>query len=194
MNDLIEELQTKMCKLLPDKRYRHTLSVAHLAASLAMCYGEDTEAAMIAGLLHDCAKCISDEEMLKKCRKAGIEILQIEENKPYLLHGKLGAYYAEHEYGIDNPEILSAIRCHTSGKINMTFLEMAVFLADYIEIGRRQPSVPPLSSIRTIAFSNIELAVYHTLNNMTEYLESLGEEFDETTVLARNYYKNRRLT
>ncbi|MBQ4176263.1 MAG: HD domain-containing protein, partial [Lachnospiraceae bacterium] len=52
------KLQRKMKKELDADRYRHTLGVMYTAASLAMCYGEDIERAQIAGLLHDCAKCI----------------------------------------------------------------------------------------------------------------------------------------
>ena len=41
---------------LDSDRYEHTLGVMYTAASLAMCYGEDIEKAMTAGVLHDCAK------------------------------------------------------------------------------------------------------------------------------------------
>lgn len=90
--------------------------------NLAMRYGYDLDRAELAGLMHDCGKRYSDEIILKKCLKHGIEVTDAEYKALPVLHAKYGAWLAEHKYGIDDAEVLSAIRCHTTGKPEMSVL------------------------------------------------------------------------
>ena len=106
----IEYITEKLKKKLTPGRFTHTMGVAYTAACMAMRFGEDMEKAYIAGLLHDCAKCISDEEKIKKCEQNGIEISPSEYANPSLLHAKLGAWYAWNKYDIHDEQICSAIR------------------------------------------------------------------------------------
>lgn len=185
----LDDIQDKVSKEIPKQRYYHTLSVAYLAASLAMCYGEDQSKAMAAGLLHDIAKYINTEETILQCRLANIEIAEVEERNPFLLHGKLGAHLAKQNYGITDPDILSAVTYHTTGRPAMTILEKIVFLADYIELRRNQSTTPSLSVIRETAFKNLDLAVYYALDNTLRYLTKAHREIDQLTVTTHEYYK-----
>lgn len=196
MNSKIDEIMTAMANTLPHKRYVHTLGVAYLAASLAMAYGKNYEKAMLAGLLHDCAKCLPDEEILKQCMEKGLPVSEIERAQPFLLHGKLGAWYAEHEYGIDDEKILNAIRFHTTGRPEMSFMEKNIYLSDYIELGRKQPTSPDLDELRRLAFQDIDLAVYYTAKNTVEYLKKKekadtdgGVRMDNTSLATLEYYE-----
>lgn len=193
MNIRIDELQKTMEDLLPKKRFLHTEGVAYLAASLAMCYGESAERAMIAGLLHDNAKYIDFEEAISECKHHGLPVSDVERRNPFLLHGKLGAYYANVKYGVMDEEVLSAITYHTTGKPNMTFLEKVIFLSDYIEPRRTQPTTPSLEEIRIIAFHNLDLAVYYALENTVRYLKSTGREIDELTIKTLEYYRLKKV-
>ncbi|MBR1860375.1 MAG: bis(5'-nucleosyl)-tetraphosphatase (symmetrical) YqeK, partial [Lachnospiraceae bacterium] len=94
---------------LDQKRYEHTLGVEYTAAALAMAHGESVEKAVYAGLLHDCAKGIDDDKKILLCEKYGLPVSDIERANPGLLHAKLGAYLAEHEYGVTDGDILNAI-------------------------------------------------------------------------------------
>lgn len=170
MSPEIDRLMKEMERTLPRKRYVHTLGVAYLAASIAMAYNKNYEKAMIAGLLHDCAKCLPEEEILKQCLKKGLPVSDLERRQPYLLHGRLGAWYAQHKYGVKDEKILDAIRFHTTGRPDMSFMEKNIYLSDYIEIGRTQPIVPDLKELRRLAFEDINLAVYYTAKNTVEYL------------------------
>lgn len=197
MDYQLEELQKKIESRLTEKRFLHTLGVCHTSACLAMCYGEDVKKAAIAGILHDCAKCMSEEEIKQECIKYHIEMSEIEERNPYLLHGKLGAFYAKEEYNINDEDILNAIIYHTTGHPNMTLLEKIVFIGDYIEAGRKD--IPGLKNIRAMAFKNIDQAVYMTLNNTLNYLEDqlkLGKqvEIDPMTKKAYEYYQLKYIT
>ena len=109
-NDEREELKSirkSLKKVLSKSRYEHTLGVEFISAALAMCYGADIKKAGLAGLLHDCAKQerLSPDDMISICRKYHIEISEIEEKQPALLHSKLGAYFCNSIYHISDQEI-----------------------------------------------------------------------------------------
>ena len=86
----IYKMQKKLKKYIDVERYWHTMGVMYTASSLAMCHGADLEKAQVAGLLHDCAKCIPNHKKLKLCRQYGIRISQVEKQAPYLLHSQPG--------------------------------------------------------------------------------------------------------
>jgi len=184
----IEKIQEKLRLKLKSSRFSHTLGVQYTSACLAMRYAEDVEAAEIAGLLHDCAKQLSDEKRLEICFENHIPVTDIERKYPFLLHGKVGAYYAKTKYCIDNEDILNAIAHLTTGRPAMSMLEKIVFTADYIEPGRDQ--APNLEKLRQTAFTDIDLAVCLILRQTLEYLDKTGTETDHQTVKTYEYYKN----
>lgn len=189
MKLFIEEIQSKMEQVLPKDRFMHTVGVAHLASAIAMCYGEDYQKAMIAGLLHDNAKYIPYDEAILACEENALSVSDTERQSPFLLHGKLGAFYAKTKYNVDDEEILSAITYHTTGKVAMSFLEKNIFLADYIEPRRTQPTSPDLSIIRVEAFHCLDRAVYYALDNTLNYLGKTQRPIDGLSVQAFEYYK-----
>lgn len=114
------------------------MGVMYTAASLAMCYGADIQKALTAGLLHDCGKYCPAEEQIRLCGRYGIDLTRSELEMPALIHARLGAYLAEHEYGIKDREILDAVTYHTTGRPGMSMLEKIIYIADYIEPNRRK--------------------------------------------------------
>ena len=180
-------LQKQMKEELSDDRFEHTIGVMYTAESLAMRYGVDMTKAAVAGLLHDCAKCIPNAQKLKMCKKHDIEITEIEEKNPSLLHAKLGAYMAETAYGVEDPEILSAIKWHTTGKPDMSMLDIIIYMADYIEPNRDK--APNLKQIRKLCFENIEEALYQVLEGTLEYLSDRPDMIDPMTKISYDFYK-----
>ena len=174
-----------MEKVQDAKRFAHTLGVEFTAAALAMRYQADVTDAQIAGLLHDCAKCLTDEKRVSICEKHQISMTDIERRNPFLLHAKVGEYLAREKYGITNPDILNAIRFHTTGRENMSLLERIVFVADYIEPGRRQ--APNLSEIRQLAFTDLDAAMLKILEDTLSYLKATGGELDPMTEITYEY-------
>lgn len=185
--DYYKKLRKKVKDVMTKARYEHTLGVEFTAASLAMRYGIDIDKAEIAGLLHDCAKCIDDEDKLDDCKKYKIELTDVEKRNPFLIHSKLGAVYAKKLYDIDDEEIISAIRFHTTGKPDMTLLEKIIFIADYIEPGRDK--APNLKEIRKMSFIDIDEAMYMVLRDTINYLEKGEGEKDELTYDTYLFYK-----
>ena len=180
-------LQKQMKEELSDDRFEHTIGVMYTAESLAMRYGVDMTKAAVAGLLHDCAKCIPNAQKIKMCKKNDIEITEMEEKNPSLLHAKLGAYMAETAYGVEDPEILSAIKWHTTGKPDMSMLDIIIYMADYIEPNRDK--APNLKQIRKLCFENIEEALYQVLEGTLEYLSDRPDMIDPMTKISYDFYK-----
>ncbi len=184
----IKDIKKELKKVLTDKRYEHTLGVAYSAMCLAMVYDTDIKKAELAGLLHDNAKCMSDEKLLKKCKKHNLNMSEIEKEQPYLLHAKLGAFYAGEKYGVCDKDIISAVYYHTTGHPDMTMLEKIIFVADYIEPGRNKAH--NLSEIRKLSFSDIDKAVYRITEDTLRYLNNDKRKLDEMTEKTYHYYKN----
>lgn len=177
----------KLEKELNYKRFLHTMGVAYTATSLAMRYGEDVERAEIAGLLHDCAKCISTDRMMTLCKKKGFELDAVEKNNPALLHSKAGSVLAAEEYGIRDSAILSAICWHTTGRPDMTMLEKIIFISDYIEPGRT--SAKRLPEIRAAAFRDLDEALLMILGDTLDYLQETGSRIDTQTARTYEFYR-----
>lgn len=172
--------------ILKKSRYQHSIGVKDVACDLAAIYGYDMNKAEIAGILHDCAKYLTDEQLLEKCEEYHLSVTEIERKCPFLLHGKVGAIFARDKYGIEDEEILNAIIYHTTGRPAMTLLEKIIFTADYIEPFRKL--IPKIDVIREIAYSDLDLAVTMTLENILNYLKQSSSEIDDMTEETYNYY------
>ena len=180
------QMQKKLEKYLDENRFLHTLGVMYTCAALAMVHDCDLVDAQVAGLLHDSAKCIPNKKKLSMCAKYGISITEFEREHPFLIHAKLGAYIAKEKYGIQNPEILSAITWHTTGKPKMSKLEKIVYVADYIEPQRDK--APHLASIRRLAFQDLDECIHEILKDTLAYLDGGHGDIDNATREAYSYY------
>lgn len=163
-----QEICGRLQHVLKPSRYQHTLGVEETAVRLAETYGADAQRARLAGLLHDCGKEAGDA----------------------LGHAAAGAVLAEQEYGITDPEILSAIRYHTTGKPDMSLLEKIIFVADYIEPGRSQ--APRLSELRELAFQDLDQTIVEILEDTFAYLNGKQIPIDERSRQTYQYYIERK--
>ena len=209
-----EEILKKLRKTLDARRYEHSVGVAHTAMAMMMAHEpisadavweigtekEPSEAllrqkeicahhlaqAYTAGLLHDCAKCLEDEERDRLIRKYKVELTDIEKEYPYLIHAKLGAVLAKEKYGVNDPAILSAIRFHTTGCVDISLLEAIIFSADFIEPNRKMLHCLP--EIRSVIYKDLNKAVYLILAQTLVHLEHKGQPVDESTKQALEWY------
>lgn len=187
MEHRISKLCRKLKGELDRERYEHTLGVMYTSAALAMCHGADLDQALLAGLLHDCAKCISSKNKIKLCKKYHLGISETEYQNPSLLHAKLGAFLAAKKYHIHDKEILNAIASHTTGRPHMSLLEKIVYIADYMEPGRG--GLPNMDDVRRLAFQDIDECLYRILKDSLAYLETKGITIDTMTEKTYEYYK-----
>lgn len=184
----LKKIRKAMEKELDAKRFEHTLGVEYTAAALAMRYGASIKNARIAGLLHDCAKCLTDEKRLSICEKEGIYVSEYERRNPSLLHAKVGAFWAREHFGVMDQDILNAIENHTTGRVQMSLLEKIIFVADYMEPGRDKAS--NLDAIRQLVFVDLDKALLQILKDTLVYLEGKEEVVDPQTRKTYEYYLN----
>ena len=177
----------KLC--LKPGRYRHTIGVMETAANLAMRYLLPVDKLRMAGLLHDCAKCYDNKELLLRCKKYGLPVTKAEKRSPHLLHAKVGAYLARHEYKCKDPDVLRAISVHTTGAPDMDMVSQILFVADYIEPNRNRAS--RLEEIRQMAYRDIDLCTVMILEDTISFLKEKGNPMDEATVDTWKFYEEK---
>lgn len=190
----LAKLRREMEQTLERKRFEHTLGVAYTAANLAMVHGVDVEKALIAGMLHDCAKCMSHHKQISLCRKNKVVLSEIEtENHSPLLHAKAGSCLARKKYGIVDEEILQAISYHTTGRPHMSPLEKIIYIADYIEPGRERAKrsyadVQNLQEVRKMAYQDLDRTLCKILSDTLDYLSRKDGKIDSMTRDTYEYY------
>lgn len=167
-----DEILAHLGKTLKPSRLKHTLGVAETAVRLAARYGVDPVRAEFAALLHDCAKYMPLEEMRSLVVKNIPDVDDLELETVSVLHAPAGAVYAAQEFGIRDPEILSAIRKHTLGDSEMTPLEALIYTADFIEPGREY--FPGLDDARKLAEVDIYRAMCKCGQLTNEHVISQG--------------------
>ena len=187
ITEQIITLRKQLKSKLDPMRYEHSVSVSFTCTALAMRYGCDIKKAELAGLMHDCAKRFTDSELLQKCQKHQVELTDAEIKAPAVIHAKYGAYLAENKYGIQDPEIISAIACHTTGKPDMTTLDKILYIADYIE--PRREKADNLPQMRYLAFQDLDKTMYEILKGTLEYLGKKGNTIDPMTLQAFAYFE-----
>ena len=186
----LEEMKHELRHHLSDTRYRHTLGVMYTAGVMALCHGADLSDALTAGLLHDCTKDLDEVAQRALCAREGVLLTSFEDQNHKLLHSKTGAIEARERYGVDDEDILNAIRYHTTGRAGMSVLEKILFAADFIEPNRKNLKI--LTEAREIAFTNLDECIYLIADNLCKYLQTTGEPVDDRTLETAIYYEKER--
>ena len=156
----VDKIQEELKTMLSEKRYHHSIGTMKMAEELARQYGIDTEEAGLAGLVHDMAKELTEEESLKYMKENNIEIDEIEQKNAKLLHAKIGADMAKKRYGF--PENMQkAILYHTTAYPEMDMLAKIIFIADKAEENRKYEEV---ETVRNLAKKDLDECILYILN------------------------------
>jgi len=166
------------------ERLAHTYRVVEAARELADRFGVSRAQAEVAALLHDYAKAMPPPRLLAEAQKRGLIVDPAEEKQPHLLHGTVAAALLTEQGLIDDPAIADAIRWHTTGRAGMTALEKVIWLADYIESGRRFPGVDPT---RAVARQDLDRALVMAMDSTISHVVSRGWILHLYTIHARNW-------
>ncbi len=180
----LDRIQEKLKATLSEKRYIHSLNVAETAVKMAGHYGADEKKTYLAGLLHDCGKFLKGDMAREYVKSIGYEPDEIEWAQPGLLHAIIGEHLARKEYGITDPEILGAIRWHNTGKAGMTLVEKIIYIADYIEPGRKFDGV---EAMREEAFRDLDRCVVLCADSTIRYVLDHEHLLHPRTVETRNH-------
>ncbi len=184
-----EQMKEKLATLLTDHRYTHSLGVVETAVKMAKIFDTDVEKTEIAALLHDCAKQIPHNTQLEMCHSFGIPLDEVKEKELGLLHAELGAYMAEHDFGVTDPEILDAIRYHTLGRKAMSDMEKILYLADIIEPNRKV--FDGLNELRELCFENLDRALLFGFGLTISHTNRRGHILHNQTIDAEKYIREK---
>ena len=184
MNEKLDELREQAWKYLDSKRVPHVAGCEKEAVRLAEFWGENTEDAAIAGMLHDCTKRLPYKEHVRIIQESGIPCEKSLLLEKKLLHAVSGAVVAKRDFNVSD-KIFEAIRWHTTGKPEMTLFEKIIYLADYIEETRDFDGVDKL---RELAYKNIDDAMALGLAMSVEVIRERGLEPYIDSLLAYEYY------
>ncbi len=189
-----EEAQNALKTELKPERYLHSIGVMETAVELAKRFGADEHKAKIAGLLHDCAKNIDALRSYGICDLLGIELDDVVKKSYKLVHQYLGAELAKMRYGIDDEEILSAIRVHTTAKEEMSLLDKIIYLADFIEPNRDKDPFEGLDELRKLCKTDIDEAMLFALDISIKSIVERKMLLHMDTVLARNWFLSKKIS
>lgn len=165
------------------ERARHTMRVADYAVSLAAHCGVDPQKAYLAGLLHDCTKCYSDDWQKRYLAQNGIALSKDDLSCPQIFHQLTAPLFANQVLGAEDKEILSAIGCHTTGKPGMNRLGMLLFFADSCEPSRSYPGV---EALRRAGEQDLKAGVLLLFNHLILHLIKKNDFLHPQTLEARN--------
>lgn len=174
----IKDIKKEMKKKLSKDRYEHVLNVANRACVLAKIYSEDVKKAKLAGLLHDVTKEISEKEHLKLFAIDEVELTPVEKVSPQLWHAISAPIYVRERFGVQDEEVLNAIRYHTTGRKNMSNFEKIIFVADSTSKEREFPGVKQL---RKDSEKNLDMGVFENCKWIIENMASKGKAICEHT-------------
>ena len=181
----IEEYKNHIKAKLTDKRYHHSLCVADEAVRLADRYGGDKEKAYLAGLLHDVLKDTDKNEQLKLAKQFGIILSDLEISAPKLYHSLIGCEYVRQVLGVEDDEIIDAIRYHTTARANMSLLEKIIYLADYTSLDRDYNGI---EQMRKAVDISMEAAMMIALKFTVDELNEKGAAIHPNTLEAFEQY------
>lgn len=181
----LELINEKLNLMLPQGRITHSISVANCAIKLCEIYGVDTDKAYLAGLVHDCAKYLSKNQTDEYINKYEIYLDELEEGSSALSHSVIGSFIAKYEFNIEDDEIISAIKYHTTGREDMSMLEKIIYMADLIEENRKFPTVDRL---RELAYGkDLNKALLVSFDNTIKFVIDNKQLIHPRTISARNY-------
>ncbi len=186
VNEQIEGYTKDLKRYISRERFAHSLEVAKLSKKIAEFYTyENIENAYIAGLLHDVAKDMSFEEHLNLANKYSYKYSLSELDSPATLHAPIGRLLAQHQFGIENPEILLAIAHHTTGRPNMCLLEKIVYLADIVDAGKK---VEHALRVKKLVYSDLDAALCLTAKETIRNLLDRDKIICEKSLECYNFY------
>jgi predicted HD superfamily hydrolase involved in NAD metabolism len=174
---------------LSEGRFAHTLRVADTAADLARVHGLDEDRARLSALIHDAAREIGPGEFLRLAEEWDVPVGEPESQSPKLLHGPVAAELARRELGVEDEDILEAVRAHTTGKPGMGPLALALYVADKIEPAREYPSVERL---RKLAREDLHMAAAESLRRAIAHNEERDKDIHPSSREALEWLEANR--
>lgn len=171
---------------VPSTRFNHILRVEQMSIELAQTHKVDVDKAAQAGLMHDLAKYFKPKRLLSLAIAEGLTLDPIDHLNPHLLHADVGAIVARDQFGVEDEDVLDAIRNHTLGNPGMSLLSCVVYLADGLEPGRG--TTPELEELRRLSRQDLIKATWRAADASLMHLIQAGHLIHPRTVQTRNWF------
>lgn len=185
LRKLKPEIESWLKQSVSEHRFNHIVNVSKTARRYAKKLGLDHYKAELAGLLHDCAKELPNEKLLEIARANDLPLDEMDLENPHILHARISAIVAAEKFGIDDPDVLGGIRCHTLAEPDMTDEMMVIYLADATETDRDRRFAAPIRKI--LKNEGLTSAVLETMNKKLSNLIQKGSKIHPLTIRARNW-------
>ncbi|MDJ0675368.1 MAG: bis(5'-nucleosyl)-tetraphosphatase (symmetrical) YqeK [Calothrix sp. MO_167.B42] len=181
-----EQVLSWLAENVKASRIEHILRVEQMAKELALQHQLEPQKSAQAALMHDLAKYFPAHKLLQMASIEGLEIDEIMNSNPHLLHADVSAIVARDTFGIEDKEILQAIANHTLGRPDMGPVCCIVFLADSLEPGRGNN--PELSALRQMSRKNIDGAVWQVCDYSLKSLVNSPGMIHPRIIATRNRF------
>jgi len=182
--ELLQRLQSRL-ESLPDGLQAHIYRVRDVALELAARHGIDLERAELGALAHDICRAIPNDDLLRMSAELGVNVSDVEQDFPLLLHGPVGAELLRREEALTDHDIYEAVRWHSTAHPSLAPLGKLIFLADKLD-PRKAAVFPYQAKLRDMAMESLDLALLEFLSReMATRLEK-GETVHPASLQARN--------
>lgn len=170
------------------KRYFHTIGVVEMALELNKIHGFnlDEKKIILASAFHDIAKLLDRNVQFQILTKYYPNLVDDVKDYPQVWHSLVGAIYAKSKYGIDDEEVLNAIKYHTTGRPDMKKLEALIFVSDYVEEITRVDD--KMKKARKIVKSDFDKGLIRTIEDTISYLKKGNKKIYHLTDETYEYY------
>lgn len=178
MEEEIEKMKKVVQKTVSQKRYAHSLRTARMAEQLCVRYELDGRVGYYCGVVHDMCKEMSDRELSVLCRYDSDPVSDVENGRKNLMHGRAAAVLLSRDYGIDDKEILEAVKYHTFGKSGICDLAKILYISDKMEPGRQ---TVPADFWKTHENDTLDDLVIWVLEDNIRYMSEIGNDLSPWT-------------
>lgn len=182
-----EQIRKDLKVILSHKRFRHTLGVEETAVILGEKNGQDVEKLRIAALLHDIGKSVEKTDQLHYAQEHKIPLTDDDRAAPGVIHSRISVFMAERDYCISDPDILRAVRHHTTGFSGMTVFDKCIFAADYLDPGRGFRNERQLMNL---TLNDFDKGVLEIIKDKMVYVIRKGETLHPQSI---EFYNTQRL-
>lgn len=184
MPELLQRLENRLHSL-PDGLQAHIYRVRDVALELAGRHALNLERAELGALAHDVCRAVPSDDLLRMSAEFGMDVREVEQDFPLLLHGPVGAELLRREETLNDRELYEAVRWHSTAHASLAPLGKLIFLADKLD-PQKAAVYPYQAKLRDMAWESLDLALLEFLSREMAARIDRGETVHPASVEARN--------
>ena len=193
-DEFFEARKAELEERVTARRFKHSLGVVDACVMLAGVYGIDERKARLAGILHDWDKCYDDDGIRRRAHEVELDVDQeVLDMAPQALHGMTAALALARDYPEIPKDVIQAISRHTVASVDMQPLDMALYVADAIEVNRDPEKLgSQVFELRAmVGKESLEKLFFETYRFWTILLLNRTSSLHPDTITVWNEYADR---